>query len=317
MLNYETIKEAQSRIEPYIKKTKLQKSVLFNDVDLYLKLENQQLTNSFKLRGALSKMTTLTEEEIEKGIMTVSSGNHGAAVSYASNLLNIKSADVIVPKVTPESKINNIKQYGANVLILGEDYDDAHQLGDAYLKEHGKTYIDAYYEDEAVYAGQGTIGLEIMEDASDVDVVLVPIGGGGLITGIGTAIKGIKSNVKIIGVQTSACPAMIRAIEDNVFYDTYPIDETICDALVGGIGKRAFEMHNEIIDMVIEVKEEDIFEATKEVILNENIIAEPSSSLYTLAIKQHKEIFKGKKVVAVISGGNIDATILKNIKDGQ
>ncbi len=138
MLNYQTIKEAQSRIKPYIKKTKLQKSVLFKDVDLYLKLENQQLTNSFKLRGALSKMTTLTDDEIENGIMTVSSGNHGAAVSYASNLLKIESADVIVPKVTPESKIKNIKQYGANVLVLGEDYDDAHALGDAYLKEHGK-----------------------------------------------------------------------------------------------------------------------------------------------------------------------------------
>ncbi|MCK5763545.1 MAG: pyridoxal-phosphate dependent enzyme [Clostridiales bacterium] len=259
-------------------------------------------------------MTTLTSEEKALGVMTVSSGNHGAAVSYASKLLGIEKADIIVPKVTPQSKIDNIKFYGANVLVMGNDYDEAHKLGEEYKLEHNMTYIDAYYEDEEIYAGQGTIGLEIIESMPDVDIILVPVGGGGMITGIGTAVKSLKPDVKIVGLQTSACPAMIKAIEDNVFYEEYPIDESICDALVGGIGKRAFDMKDQIIDYMIEVDEKEIFEATKNVVLKENIIAEPSSSLYAVAIKKNIELFKGKKCVAVISGGNIDSKILEEIR---
>ena len=314
MLNLKKIQEARTRIENIIKTTELKKSVLFDEVDLYIKLECTQLTNSFKIRGALSKMTTLTSEEKALGVMTVSSGNHGAAVSYASKLLGIEKADIIVPKVTPQSKIDNIKFYGANVLVMGNDYDEAHKLGEEYKLEHNMTYIDAYYEDEEIYAGQGTIGLEIIESMPDVDIILVPVGGGGMITGIGTAVKSLKPDVKIVGLQTSACPAMIKAIEDNVFYEEYPIDESICDALVGGIGKRAFDMKDQIIDYMIEVDEKEIFEATKNVVLKENIIAEPSSSLYAVAIKKNIELFKGKKCVAVISGGNIDSKILEEIR---
>jgi len=317
MLDVQKIREANKRIESIITKTELKKSILFDDVDLYLKLECTQLTNSFKIRGALSKMTTLTEEEKALGVMTVSSGNHGAAVSYASKLLGIEKADVIVPKVTPQSKIDNIKSYGANVLVMGSNYDEAHKLGENYKNEHNMTYIDAYYEDEAIYAGQGTIGLEILEAMPDVDIILVPVGGGGMITGIATAAKAIKPEVKVVGLQTSACPAMIKAIEDNVFYDEYPIDDSICDALVGGIGKRAFDMRDSTIDLMIEVKESEIFDAAKQVILTDNIIAEPSSCLFAAAISNNKELFKGKKCVAVISGGNIDSGILKAIKMGE
>lgn len=314
MLDVQKIREAEMRIKSKIKTTELRKSILFDDVDLYLKLECTQLTNSFKIRGALSKMTTLTDGEKALGVMTVSSGNHGAAVSYASKILGIEKADVIVPKVTPQSKIDNIKSYGANVLVMGRDYDEAHKLGEDYKRQHNMTYIDAYYEDEAVYAGQGTIGLEILETMPDVEMIIVPVGGGGMITGIATAAKAINPDIQVIGLQTSACPAMIKAIEDNVFYDEYPIDDSICDALVGGIGKRAFDMKESTIDLMIEVKESEIFDAAKQVILTENIVAEPSSCLFAAAIRNNKELFKGKKCVAVISGGNIDSEILKAIR---
>jgi len=317
MLTLENIKNAHRKIESHIRKTELVKSKLFPDLDLYLKLECSQLTNSFKLRGALSKMSTLTEEEKQLGVMTVSSGNHGAAVSYAAQLLGIKVVTIIVPKCNPQSKINNIKKYGGQVLILGETYDDAHILGEAYREKNNLTYIDAYYEDEFIYAGQGTIGLEIMEQLSDVDIIIVPVGGGGLISGIGTAAKGINPDVKIIGLQTSACPAMIKAIEDNKFYDEYPTLPTVCDALVGGIGKRAFEMKDLIIDEMIEVDENSIMEATKNVVLIEGITAEPSSSLFAAAIMANLDKFKNKKCVAVISGGNIDNNILKDIQEGN
>ena len=317
MLNLETIKAAKKRIEKYILPTELKKSVLFSEVDLYLKLECTQMTNSFKLRGALSKMTTLTEAEKAFGIMTTSSGNHGAAVSYGSQLLNIEKVDIIVPKVTPQSKIDNIKQYGGNVLVMGDNYDETHQMGEVYKEEHKLTYIDAYYEDEAVYAGQGTVGLEIMEAMPDVDIILVPVGGGGLITGVGTAAKAINPNVKIIGLQTSACPAMIRAIEDDIFYEEFPIDPSLCEALVGGIGLRAFEMKDDIIDGMIEIDESQVYESTKKVINQEDIIAEPSSSLYVAAIENNMEMFKGKKCVVVISGGNIDSELLKELRNNK
>lgn len=315
MLNLQKIEAANNRIKEHIKETRLKKSNLFEEVELYLKLECEQLTQSFKIRGALSKMTLLTETEKEKGVMTVSSGNHGAAVSYASELLGIEKAEIIVPKGTPRSKIENIERFGGRVLVLGENYDEAHRLGEVYKEEHGMTYIDAYYEDEAIYAGQGTVGLEILKSISDVDVILVPVGGGGLITGIGTAAKAINPKVKIIGLQTSACPAMIKAIEDNIFYDEYPIESTLCDALVGGIGKRAFEMKEQIIDEMIEVNESKIFEATKRVIMEDEVVAEPSSSLFVVAIEENLEKFKGKKVVAVVSGGNIDKELLRKMRN--
>ncbi len=179
---------------------------------------------------------------------------------------------------------------------MGKDYDQAHALGDKYKMEHDLTYIDAYYDDLYVYAGQGTVGLEIMHQLPTVDIVLVPVGGGGgLITGIATAVKALNSKVKVIGLQTSACPAMIRSIEDDVFYDTFPIEPNICDALVGGIGKRAFDMRHESIDEMIEVNESDVFESAKSLYLTDGIIAEPSSSLFVAAIKDNLEKFHGKK----------------------
>lgn len=317
MLNINEIEKAHQRIKPYIKRTELRKSTLFQSVNLHLKLECHQLTNSFKIRGALSKITSLNPEILLKGVMTVSSGNHGAAVSYASNLLNISKANIIVPSCTPQSKIENIKKYGADVLIMGSNYDEAHQLGEDYKEKHDLTYIDAYYDDLFIYAGQGTIGLEIMDQMPDVDIILVPVGGGGLITGIATAAKAISKDVQVIGLQTSACPAMIRAIEENVFYDTFPIEPNICDALVGGIGKRAYEMRNETIDEMIEVDESAVFEAAETLYQKDGIIAEPSSCLFVAAINSNLERFKDMNVVAVVSGGNIDTDILRKFKEDK
>lgn len=315
MLNIEHIKASYERIQSHIRKTGLKKSSLFEDVELYLKLENEQFTNSFKLRGVMSKLTSMDTDALTEGVMTVSSGNHGAAVSYASKLLGINNANIIVPACTPQSKMDNIKKYGANVLIMGQTYDEAHDLGEQYQKENNLTYIDAYYEDLQVYAGQGTLGLEILEQAQDIDILLVPVGGGGLITGIATAVKAISPHVKVIGMQTSACPAMIHAMRDNTFYETYPSQPNICDALVGGIGKRAFEMMYDSIDDIIEVEESNILSATRKLYKVDGVIAEPSSALFVSAIENNLSKFVGKKVAAVISGGNIDKTILTKIKE--
>ena len=197
MFNAQEVHKAYERISPYIRKTPLEESFYLGSEErrYFFKLESFQRVKSFKIRGALNKMLTLTEEEIRRGIATISSGNHGSSVSYASSLLGIKNAKVIVPQTTPQSKIDKIRYFGADVMLLGKDYDEAHRLGMEYITSRGMTYIDAYYDDPKIYAGQGTIAIEILQQNPDVDTIVVPIGGGGLITGIAVAAKSIKPDI--------------------------------------------------------------------------------------------------------------------------
>ncbi|WP_432408374.1 threonine ammonia-lyase [Wukongibacter sp. M2B1] len=312
MFNYNDVVEAYKRIKDKIYMTPLEKSIYLSNenTNYYFKLECLQTPKSFKIRGALSKMTTLTVEEKKKGVVAISSGNHGAAVSYAASLLGIDSVLIFVPKVTPQSKIDKIRYYGGVVKIVGDNYDEAHSIGMEYVKNHDMTYIDPYYSDSLVYAGQGTTALEILEQNPDIDTIMIPIGGGGLITGISVAAKAIKPSIKIIGLQTEACPAMIRAMEDNIFYSEYPIAKTMCDALVGGVGKLAYEMSKECIDEIIEVKESFIEKAVSHMIRKEKFIAEPSSCIGIAAIMQEPDKIKGKNIALVISGGNIDEGLM-------
>lgn len=312
MFSYHDVAKARERIKDRIYMTPLEKSIYLSNenTNYYLKLECLQPVKSFKLRGALSKLTTLTEEEKKRGVVAISSGNHGAAVSYASRLLGIDNVLIFVSKATPQSKIQKIRYYGGNVQIVGENYDEVHEYGMEHIKNYSMTYIDAYYGDPIVYAGQGTIALEIFEQNPNIDTILVPIGGGGLITGISVAAKKINPSVKIIGLQTEACPAMIKAIEDNVFYDTYPTKPSICEALVGGVGEIAYKMAREYIDEIIEVKESFIERAVSHIIKKEKVVAEPSSAICVAAVMQKPERIKGKNATLVISGGNIDQNLM-------
>ena len=258
--------DAYERIKNYIYKTPLEESLYLGTEEqkYFFKLESTQTVKSFKIRGALNKMSTLTEEERQRGVATISSGNHGASVSYAAKLLGIKNAKIIVPETTPQAKVDKIKYYGADVMLMGSGYDEAHAMGMSYIEENGMTYIDAYYDDPKIYGGQGTVAVEILDQNPDIDTIVVPIGGGGLITGIAVAAKAIKPDIRIIGVQTEACPAMIRAYEDNVFYEEYPTTgDTICDALVGGVGKLSYDILKDYVDDLIEVKEATIKKTEK------------------------------------------------------
>lgn len=315
MLNYKDVVEAHKRIKDKIYLTPLEKSIYLSNekTTYYFKLECLQPPKSFKLRGALSKMTTLTDEEKKRGVVAVSSGNHGAAVSYAANLLGIDSILIFVPKVTPKSKIDKIKYYGGKVKIVGDNYDEAHRIGMEYVKNHDMTYIDPYYGDPLVYAGQGTIALELLEQNMDIDTIMVPIGGGGLITGISIAAKAIKPSIKIIGLQTEACPAMIKSLEDSTFYDEYPSCESICEALVGGVGELAYKMAKDCIDEIIEVKEAFIEQAVSHMIRKEKIVAEPSSCIGIAALLQEPNRIEGKNVALVVTGGNIGEDLMVEI----
>ena len=315
-LTAQEVLDAYERISPYVSRTPLAESVYLGDGGrkYFFKLECQQPVKSFKIRGALNKMLTLTEEERERGVATVSSGNHGSSVAYAARLLGIKNADIIIPGMAPKAKEDLIRFFGGNPLRMGRNYDEAHALGMKYIEENGLTYIDAYYDDEKIYAGQGTIALEILEQNPDIDTIVVPIGGGGLSTGIAVYAKYAKPDIRVIGVQTEACPAMIRALEDKVFYEEFPIDEnTICDALVGGVGKLSYEMLGDYIDDIIEVKESTIRKATRFMIRDEKYIAEGGSCTTIAAVMDERERVGGKNIALVISGGNIDGGLMAEL----
>lgn len=314
MVTFEEVKKARERINQYIWRTPLDFSMHLSsgDRNVYLKLECQQKLKSFKIRGALSKLTSLTEEERRLGVMTVSSGNHGAGVSYGTKLLKGIKATVFVPVNTPEAKLEKIKYYGADIQLAGENYDEAHKIGMEYAQKSKLTFIDSC-SDVEVIAGQGTIALEILEENPDIDTILVPIGGGGMITGIGLAAKSIKPSLRVIGLQTAACPAMVQSLEDKKCYIEFPSEESLCEALIGGVGEIPFHMANHCIDDILLVEEEWIKRAVLELINKEKVIVEPSGAIGYGALMAASEEIQGKNIAIVLSGGNLNPQLMQDI----
>lgn len=314
MLDFKEILKAEKRIDKYIYKTPLEKSVYLsnNSRSIYLKLENQQRMKCAKIRGALNKIISLDREEKGKGIAAISSGNHGAAVSYASSLLGIEKSTVYVPTTTPKVKLDKIKYYGAKIEKVGINFDQANTIGLGRIKENKATFIDPS-SDKSVIAGQGTIGLEILEENPNIDTILVPIGGGGIISGISLAVKTINPDIKVIGLQTSACPAMLASMRDNKFYQTYPNEDSICDALVGGVGYIPYQMSRDYIDDIILVEEIDILDAVKHLLFKEKMVVEPAGAIGVVAVRKNYKLFKNRKVAIVITGGNLDKELISRV----
>lgn len=314
MVGYKDIVKSKERIEKYISVTPLDYSIGLSNYDtkIYLKLENQQKQKAFKVRGALSKLSSLTSEERARGVVAVSSGNHGAGVSYAAYLLGIKNVKVFVPETAPKAKVDRIRYYGAEVIQIGRNYDEAHAMAMEQIKMNDMTYIDSC-SDEQLIAGQGTVGLEIMTQNPGTDIILVPIGGGGLITGVSIAAKHMKPGVQIIGVQTAACPAMVKSLEDNILYEEFPSDESICDALIGGVTEIPFKMAKDCIDDILVVNENTIRQATSYLLTEEKVVAEPSGAIGVAALMENPRYFKGKQVAIVITGGNLDGSLMRDL----
>ncbi len=314
MIEFKDVFEAKNRIDSYIKRTPLVRSIYLSDEDtnVYFKFENQQNERCAKLRGAFSKLTSLSREEIDKGISAISSGNHGIAVSYASSVLGYENVKIYIPKTTPQTKVDRIASYGVEVVQIGENYDEVYREAKEIIKANGEILIDSG-SDVEVISGQGTVGIEIVEELKDVDQILVPIGSGGTITGISVAAKVLNPNIKIIGVQTEACPAMVAAMRDGVFYEDYESDESICDALIGGVGEIPYLMAKDYIDEIIVVSEDMIREGVKYLVLEEKTVAEAAAAITVGAVLQDRDYFKGKNTVAVITGGNIDSELLREI----
>ena len=314
-LTFQDILDARKAIRPYARLTPLEQSFYLGDEDhkFYFKLESLQRARSFKIRGAVNKMLSLTEEERQRGVGAVSSGNHGSSVAYAAQLLGIDKAVIIVPECTPQSKIDKIRYFGAEAKLMGRNYDEAHALGMNYIRENGLTNIDSCHDDIKVYAGQGTVALEILEQEPEIDTIVVPIGGGGIATGVALAAKSINPAIRVYGVQTEACPAMVASYADGVCYEEYPIGPTLCDALVGGVGALSYEMLRSLLDDILVVKEETIRKAAAFLLTEEKYVIEAGSATTLAAVWDYPEKFTGKKTALILTGGNIDGETIRKV----
>ena len=313
MIGIKEIESAYERIAPLISKTELEKSLNLSTghTELFMKLEcHQRIARSYKIRGVLSKLLSLSKEELKRGVTAVSSGNHGAALAYGGSLLGVERVEIFVPENTPLPKVEKMESFGAKVNRVGKNFDQAHQVAEEKILETGLIEVSPY-EDPVALAGQGTVALEILMQNPMIDTILVPIGGGGLICGIGAYAKAFNPEIRIIGVQTEACPAMVDSMRDNVCHEYYKSKESVCDALIGGVGRLPFEMASSCIDEVILVREETIKRATFLMMKNERIMCEPSSAICYGAFIDNREIFEGRKTALVISGGNISWEIIK------
>ena len=276
---------------------------------IYIKPENLQKTGAFKIRGAYNKINKLTEEEKKRGVIASSAGNHAQGVAYAARELGIKAV-IVMPKTTPLIKVQSTKKYGAEVVLYGDVYDDAYQKAKELEAQEGYVFVHPF-DDIDVLEGQGTIALEILEEMPDAEVIVVPIGGGGLISGIAAAAKMIKPDIKIIGVEPSGAASATEALKKNKVV-TLPEANTIADGTaVKRIGDLTFNCIKQYVDEVVTVDDYELTEAFLLLAEKHKIIAENSGILPLAALKKLSE--RGKKVVPVVSGGNIDVLMISSM----
>jgi threonine dehydratase len=318
MLTLDKIYHASYVLESVIRQTDIiHAPKICPDANVYLKTENLQITGSFKVRGAYYKISQLSEAEKAKGVIACSAGNHAQGVALAATKNGIKSL-ICLPDGAPISKVEATKGYGAEVCLVPGVYDDAYQKARELEQEKGYTFVHPF-DDEDVIAGQGTIGLEIIKQMRDVDVVVVPVGGGGLISGVAFALKSLNPNIRVYGVQASGAPSMVQSLE---------MDEIVCldkvSTVADGIkvkepGANTFELVKKYVDGVVTVTDDEVSTAILTLIEQQKLIAEGAGAVSVAAVMFNKiPDIKGKNVVCLVSGGNIDVTILSRvIKRGQ
>ena len=315
MLTLDKIYHAQYVLKSVLRDTDVLHTHAISSItgcELYLKLENLQRTGSFKVRGAYYKISQLPEEEKKKGVIACSAGNHAQGVALASKKFGI-NAKICMPEGAPISKVEATKGYGAEVILVPGVYDDAYSEADRLKKKYGYTFIHPF-DDEDVIAGQGTIGLEILDQLSDADVIVVPVGGGGLVSGVAYAVKSLNPKIKVYGVQSTGAPGMINSLHDGKI-ETLPSVSTIADGIaVKCPGSITFDLCSKYVDDIVSVTDDQVSTAILTLIEKQKMIAEGAGAVALAAIMFNKiPDIKGKKVCCVISGGNIDVTILSRV----
>jgi threonine dehydratase len=324
MVTLPDIQAAQRRIRDSIYLSPCARSETFSQStgnEVYLKLDNLQRTGAFKERGALNKLLSLGSNERTSGVIAASAGNHAQGVAYHAGKLGIR-AQICMPLTTPLIKVSATRSYGADVVLHGANYDEAYEEAVRRSQAEGSTFVHAF-DDEAVIAGQGTIGLELVEQHSDLQAVVVPIGGGGLIGGIACAIKETSPRTQVFGVQPSRLPSMKVAVAEGK-----PVTLTAASTIADGIavrraGDRTLPLVQKYVDDIVTVEEEEIAHAILLLLEREKTLAEGAGAAAVAALVSHKLSLSGEKVAALVCGGNIDVTLLSRIierglvKDGR
>ncbi|EDS73630.1 threonine ammonia-lyase [Anaerofustis stercorihominis] len=314
MLTLDKVYHAAFTLKDAIRKTDLIVAPpLSNKNKIYLKTENLQTTGSFKIRGAYYKISQLNDEEKKKGIIACSAGNHAQGVALASEKNKIPCI-ICMPDGAPISKVEATKSYGAEVCLVSDTYDDAYDKAIELQKEEGYTFIHPF-NDEDVIAGQGTIGLEILDQLSDVDAVVVPIGGGGLISGVAYAIKHLKPTCKVYGVQAAGAPSMYKSMKEHNRVATETVNTFADGIAVKEPGDLTYELVKEYVDEVITVTEDEIAAAILILMEKQKLVAEGAGAVSVAAAMFDKIPLKNKNIVCIVSGGNIDVNILNRVID--
>ena len=312
MLTLEKFEEASETVKKVTQDTKLVYSDYFSAQTgnkVYLKPENMQVTGAYKLRGAYYKISTLSEEERAKGLITASAGNHAQGVAYAAKAFGAKAV-IVMPTTTPLIKVERTKSYGAEVVLYGNVYDEACEYAYKMAEEHGYTFIHPF-DDPAVATGQGTIAMEIIKELPLVDYILVPIGGGGLATGVSTLVKLLNPNIKVIGVEPAGANCMQMSLKEGEVVTLDGVNTIADGTAVKRPGDHIFPYIQKNVDEIITVEDSELIVAFLDMVENHKMIVENSGLLTVAALKHLK--FTGKKVVSILSGGNMDVITMASV----
>ena len=312
MLSIEKVKNAAEKLKEVVRLTDLiYSSELSKNNEIYLKAENLQVTGSFKVRGAYAKISELTEEQKKRGIIACSAGNHAQGVALSAQKSGIKST-IFIPSTAPISKTEATRKYGADIQLVDGVYDDAYNEAVKFQKETGAEFIHPF-DDEDVIAGQGTIALELLKQLPDIDAVVVPIGGGGLISGIAYTIKMLKPDCKVYGVQASGAGSMYRSIEDGIRKELPSVSTFADGTAVKMPGELTFDLCKKYVDKIVTVSDDEIATAILTLMERQKLVAEGAGALSVAAVIFKKLPIEGQKVVCIVSGGNIDVNILSRV----
>jgi threonine dehydratase len=313
VLSLDDVRRAAARIAPHLPRTPLRRSFAAPGSSTFLKLECWQPTGSFKVRGAVHHLLALTPQDAERGIIAASAGNHALGVAWAAQALGGRvKATLVVPASAPRSKLEKLRSFPVTVIESGSNYDEAYAESVRIAEATGQRYVHAY-DDPLTAAGQGTAVLEIFEDLPDVGAILVPVGGGGLISAMAAAAKELAPDVRIVAVQPEVSPSLRESIRLGVSLHDYPTGDSLADGIAGGIGDLVFE-HRGQIDEIVEVSEGDIEDAIVALIAQDQVVAEASGAVGIAALRSGRfRARDGRPVVAVITGANIDASVLARL----
>jgi len=313
MIDLDDIRRAGAAIEPYIYRTPLRGSFFFSETtgfDVYMKLENWQPTGSFKVRGALNVIHSFSPRDRLQGVVAWSAGNHGLGVAYGAGIYDIP-ATIFIPKTTPDAKIRKFKYFPVEVR-MADTYEACEEEGRRYAEKEGALIVHPY-DDWRTVAGQGTAGVEICEAMRELDAIVAPVGGGGLISGIAIAAKTMDPEIRMIAAQSAASPSLQRSLEEKHCYESFPVEYSIAEGVAGGIGKIVYDLAPRYIDEIINVEEDQIRIAIRKLIEHEQMIVEASGAVGLAALDQVECVPRGSRIAVVITGANLNMRLLHEI----